>query len=45
MVNPKVFRIADVNESVIAAPVVGMNNGLDADTPGNKGLERFSLDI
>lgn len=26
-------------------PEVGVNNGLDADTPANNGLERFSPDI
>ena len=45
MVDTKVFRVADVNESVVAAPAIGMNDRFDADTPANNGLERLSLDI
>ncbi len=45
MVNPKVFWVTDVNESVVATPAIGMDDGFDADMPANNGLERFSLDI
>ena len=42
MIDTKVFRVADVDESVVAAPAIRMNDGLDADTPANNGLERLS---
>ena len=45
MVNPKVFWVTDVNESVVAAPAIGMNDGFDTDMPADNGLELFSLDI
>ena len=45
MINPEMFRITQINQSVVAAPHIGMNNRFDADTPANNGLERFSLDI
>lgn len=45
MIEPKVFRVADANEPVITPPMIGVDDGLDADTPANNGLERLSLDI
>lgn len=35
------FRITDIDQSVVAAPHVGMNHGFHADTPTNNGLQRF----
>ncbi len=45
MIDPEMPRITEVNQAVGAAPGIGMNNGFNADTPTNNGLERFSLDI
>ena len=45
MVNPKMFRITRISQPVVAAPTVGMNHRLDADTSANNGLQRLSLNI
>jgi hypothetical protein len=45
MVDAKVLPVTDVNKSVAAALVVGVNDDLDADTPANNDLERFSWNI
>ena len=38
VVNSVVFTVADINESVVAAPAVRVNDGLDRDATANNGL-------
>ncbi len=45
MVDPKMFRVTKINQPVVAAPTVRMNDRFNPDTPANNGLQRFSLDV
>ena len=45
MIDPEMLRITQVNQAVVAAPGVGMNNGFDTDAPAHYGLQRFLLDV
>ncbi len=45
MIDPKMLRITQVNQAVVAAPRIGMNHGFNADSPANNGLQRFLLNI
>jgi len=39
MMNSEVFRVADINQSIIAAPAVRMNDRIGRDATANNGLE------
>ncbi len=45
MINSVVFHIADINQSVIRFPLVGMNNGIKCYFSFDNGLQRGSRDI
>ncbi len=40
MVDSEVLRVTDINQSVVAAPPVGVNDHLRCDTTANNGLQR-----
>ena len=41
VIDSKMFRVANVNQSIVAAPFVRVNNRVQANTPANDGLEGF----
>ncbi len=41
VVNTKMIRVADINQPVVAAPFVRVNNRVQANTPANDCLQRF----
>jgi len=41
MINAKMLRVADINQPVVAAPFVRVNNRVQANTPANDCLQRF----
>ena len=45
MVNPKMFFITDINQAIIAAPFVRMNNRISGYFAANNGLKRFCGNI
>src|SRR5712691_1374382 len=40
MIDAKMLRVTDINQSVIAAPAVGMDNSIQGHAPANYGLQR-----
>lgn len=43
MIDSKVFRVADINQSVITAPAVRVNDALRRDVTANNGFKVFAL--
>ena len=41
MINAKMLRVSDIDQSVIAAPLIRMNHRIQRNTPANNGLQRF----
>ncbi len=41
VINPKMFRVANINQSVLAAPLVRVNYGIQRNAPANHPLQRF----
>ena len=41
VIDSKMFRVANVNQSIVAAPFVRVNNRVQANTPANHRLQRF----
>ncbi len=41
VINPQMFCIADINQSIVAAPLVRVNYRVHRDTPANHRLQRF----
>src|SRR5437868_4938336 len=39
MVDSEVLRVPDIHQSVIAAPAVGLNDGVNRDSTANNGLK------
>jgi hypothetical protein len=45
VIDPQMFFVADINQSIVAAPLFQVNDRIQADTPANKGLQRLFLTI
>lgn len=45
MVDPEMLRITQVNQAVVTAPGIGMNDRFNPDTPVDNSLQRFLLDV